>query len=110
MSQPISIGKINRTRIQTTEELSALIPILIGISKRSKEKCDFLNCVLKELQPQSEDAKEVSLNIEKEVDIWLEKIKRLGGIPTGTFSARFQTEDMTFSWRYPQQKMTTYNY
>ena len=90
-------------RVFAFNEAQSLVPILLKLTQMSQSKVNELIHQREVYQiTQPEKAKEIEEQINKEVDKWHGKLRRLGVIPKGVWLADFDNGEGYYCWKYPE--------
>jgi hypothetical protein len=100
-----NIYPLNQPKTFTHEEALELIPLLQLISAKSKRQINMLNSQLSFQKSDSEKAKTLQHKINQELQIWSDKIRRLGTLPISLCKVKIPSEEGYFLWEYPENKL-----
>jgi len=99
------IFPLNKSKIFSHEEALELLPLLKHISSKTKRELNLLNSQLTFVKSESDKAKILKDKIENELNLWSEKVKRLGTIPVSLCKVKIPSETGYFLWEYPENKL-----
>ncbi len=98
--------EINRGRIFTLEEATKLLPVVAHITCESKRRVQVL---MDKLELESVYHNRVSSELEDQinliVDVWAEKLRKLGVRAQGLWIADFDSGDGYFCWKHPEERL-----
>lgn len=100
--------QLKMNRVFKLKELQELIPVILRITKKSKDEVDeSLNRLysLSENGEVSEESRQLEREIDGKIIAWQKKIKMLGGLPKGMWQADFDAGDGYFCWMFPEDKI-----
>lgn len=98
----INIYPLNYSKTFSHEETLDLIPILQRISAKTKKELNLLNSQLSFIENNSPKTIELQEQINNSLQIWSEKVKRLGVVPIALYKVRIPSEEGQYVWEYPQ--------
>ncbi len=99
------IYPLNQTKTFSHEEALELIPLLQHISAKTKRELNILNSQLSFLKSNSEKAQEIQEKINKALQAWSDKVRRLGVVPISLCKVRIPGEDGQYLWEYPENRL-----
>lgn len=99
------IYPLNQTKVFTHEEALELISILKRITSKSKRQLAVLNSQLSFQKSNSDKALTIQEQINKEIQIWSDHVRRLGNIPMSLGKVKIPSEYGYFLWEYPENKL-----
>lgn len=100
-----TIFPINQSKVFTHEEALEMIPLLMHISSKTKRELNVLNSQLSFLKTNSDKALLIQDKINQSLQIWSDKIRRLGAVPVSLCKVRIPGEEGHFLWEYPENKL-----
>jgi len=99
------IFPLNKSKIFSHDEALELLPLLQHISSKTKRELNVLNSQMTFVKSESEKAKVLQAKIDDELNLWSEKVKRLGTIPVSLCKVKIPSESGYFLWEYPENKL-----
>lgn len=100
-----NIYPLNQNKNFSCEEAEELVPLLMHISAKTKRELNALNSQLSFLKTNSEKANVIQEKINDALQIWSDKVRRLGAIPVSLCKVRIPSEDGQYLWEYPEKKL-----
>jgi FtsZ-binding cell division protein ZapB len=100
-----NIYPLNQPKIFSHEEALELLPLLQMISSKTKRKINALNSQLSFQKSETEKAKSLQFQINRELQMWSDKVRRLGTLPLSLGKVKIPSEDGSFLWEYPENKL-----
>lgn len=98
--------RIDFSQVFTLAQAEDLLPIVARITREAKREVDLLT-VLVERQNSSKknNSKTLEVEINTIVEMWSEKLRKLGVRAQGLWIADFDSGDGYFCWRHPETKI-----
>ena len=103
--QTISIHNLRENCTFSADEALNLITILNTITSKTKKELSVLNSQMQFLKRDSEKAELIQIKINKEIQSWSDKMRRLGVIPVSLSKVRIISNDGDFMWEFPDNKL-----
>lgn len=100
-----NIYPLNQNKRFSREEAEELVPLLMHISAKTKRELNVLNSQLSFLKTNSEKANLIQEKINDALQIWSDKVRRLGALPVSLCKVRIPSEDGQYLWEYPEKKL-----
>lgn len=105
-----TIFAINKKKIFTLEEANTLLPLVIKLTEESNRQVKKLINQL-EAFPDKKNEKALLLEekVNKLIELWQNKIEKLGLRPKGLWLCDFDNGAGYFCWKYPESKISFYH-
>lgn len=99
----LNITPFNETRFFTEESLDSLAPILLSITSKVRGEVNGLNSQIDYFKAQPGKADALGQQLNKTIQKWSEKMRRLGGMPIGLFQVKFPKDIQGgfYLWTFP---------
>ena len=100
-----SILPLHAIKHFTHQEALELLPLLLRISEKTKKQLNNYNAQIAYFKNRSDKANELQEKINEEVQLWSEKVRRLGAIPMQFLKIKVPSEQGFFLWEYPSNSL-----
>lgn len=100
-----NIYPLNHSKTFSHQEALDLIPILQHISAKTKKELSVLNSQLAFTKNNSPKAIELQEKINQSLQVWSEKVRRLGAVPVALCKVRIPGEEGQYLWEHPENKL-----
>lgn len=100
----LNITPFNHARFFNIEDLEALLPVLLTITSKTHGQANGLKAQIDYFKAQPGKADALAQQYNELIQKWSEKMRRLGGIPTGLFQVKFSknAHGGYFLWSFPK--------
>lgn len=105
LTQLPQLNRLDQPRLFTHEEALELLPLLMLISTRTKKELNGLNAQIGHFKTHSPKANELQDRINQCMQIWSEKVRRLGAVPLSLCKVKIPSDEGQFYWEYPENKL-----
>lgn len=93
-------------RVFSIQEAGAMLPLVLRMTAEAQRKVGALMNRREAIKYGSADAaKAIEQEIQAVVDLWNQKMRRLGGHPKGVWMADFDNGKGYFCWKYPESEI-----
>jgi hypothetical protein len=96
---------LNQSKIFTHEEALNLVPLLSTITLKTKKELNNLNGQLAYFNNRQDKTNEIQNRINLSIQVWTEKMRRLGVIPINLGKVKIPAEIGQYFWEYPENKL-----
>ncbi|MFY7993562.1 MAG: hypothetical protein ACOVP4_09745 [Bacteriovoracaceae bacterium] len=100
-----TITPLNAQKVYGHQEALELIPLLMIVTSKAKKELSLLNSQLAFFKNNSDKANEIQNRIGTVLQVWSEKVRRLGCYPVSMAKVRIPAEEGQFLWEYPENKL-----
>lgn len=100
-----TIYPLNQSKVFTHEEALEMIPLLMHISAKTKRELNVLNSQLSFLKTNSDRAQLIQDKVNQALQLWSDKIRRLGAVPVSLCKVRIPGEEGHYLWEYPENRL-----
>ena len=92
-------------RVFDVVELETILPVVLRITRKVKTIVDALLYRMEHLSPTDLEAqRQLETEIQKNIKLWEQKLKNLGGHPKGMWLVDWDSGDGYFCCKYPEPK------
>ncbi len=99
------LTRLSETRVFSHEEALELVPLLMVITARTKKEINNLNAQLAYFKNRQDKANEMQERINQSMQVWSEKIRRLGAIPLSIGKVKIPGHEAQYHWEHPEAKL-----
>ena len=103
------IFNLNEGQSFNEDEVYEILPLVYTLSNKVKNDINSLNSQLEIFKGQLDKTNPVNDQINRRIQKWSEKIRRLGGIPIGLCRVKFPTYGGHYLWEYPNSEIQFIN-
>jgi hypothetical protein len=100
-----NIFPLNQTKTFSHEEALELVPLLMHISSKTKRDLNVLNSQLSFFKSNTQKAQGIQEQINTSLQVWSDKVRRLGAIPVSLCKVRIPGEEGHYLWEYPENRL-----
>lgn len=93
---------INREGIFSLDQAEVLLPVIRRITQDYSLKVEALMGRLEAVDPKSDQVVPLEEEINSLIQVWHEKVKKLGAVPKGLWLVDFDCGDGYFCWKHPE--------
>jgi hypothetical protein len=101
-----NIFHLNTQKAFSENEAYDLVNLLLAVTAKAKNKINGLNSRLEYYKALPEQADQIQLELNEEIQKWSEKVRRLGGIPLALFKVKIPGDADDFTWEFPSADIT----
>ncbi len=87
----------------SVETASKLLPLVVKYTKEAIDKTDKLALALEKTPQESSEFKEICHDYDVTVELWAQRIHRLGAVAKGLWLVDFDTGKGYLCWAYPEK-------
>lgn len=102
MGELFKLTDPNHNKQFTLPEAQDLLPIIRRVTIDAAKKVETLQNRIKGITPTPEQHPFYTNNIQKIINRWADKVRRLGAIPKGLWTVDFNNGDGFYCWHYPE--------
>ena len=100
-----SIYPANSKRSFELHEAKELTPLLLTITRKSKNEVVALKNQLNLFRSNKEKSADIQGKMNEVVQKWTDKMGRLGTIPVGLWKVKIPHQDEFFLWEFPKEEL-----
>lgn len=102
----MDIIEISPTSLLKLDEVNQRIRIIHRFTGTTSSEVNILMSKVDSLSdPESEAAKKLESEIDKKIQLWNQKVERLGGVSRGLWLVDFDAGDGYYCWKYPESEV-----
>lgn len=99
------IGHMDRAKVYTHEEAEELLPLLMVIAQKTKKELNNYQAQLNYFKNRQDKTIEFQNKMNATVQLWSDKMRRLGVVPLSLCKVRINGESMQYFWEYPENRL-----
>ena len=101
---------INKKKLFTLEEANTLLPLVFKLTEEySRQVKKLINQLEAYPDKKNEKALLVEENVNKLIELWQNKLEKLGLRPKGLWLCDFDNGTGYFCWKYPENKISFFH-
>ena len=101
----VNLFHLNQKKTFTEDEAMELINYLLPITSKAKNKINGLKAQQQHFQNVPNQARALENRVNQEVQIWSEKVRRLGGSPTALYEVEIPSSQGHYTWTFPEAEL-----
>ena len=102
----IDIIELNKTNVMSLQEANHRIRIIIRFTATISAEVNLLMTHLDNMADGDDlKAQELEKQIDDKIQLWNQKVERLGGVPRGLWLVDLDAGDGYYCWKYPEPEI-----
>lgn len=91
--------------IFTLDDANNLLSLITTITRKTKQSINVINSQAAYFKGQAIKTAELQAKINDTLQVWSDKMRKLGVTPVAMFKVRFDTDQGAYYWQFPEMKL-----